>query len=48
MDDKRFDSLARTVGRRGSRRDAFQVLAAAGLSAATARIGTGAEPTEAA
>ena len=39
MDGNRFDSLARTVGRRRSRRDAFQALAAAGLSAAAARIG---------
>ena len=44
MDGKRFDSLARTVGRRRSRRDAFQALAAAGLAAAAARLGLGAEP----
>src|SRR5215212_2314177 len=44
MDGKRFDSLARRVGRRRSRRDAFQALAAAGLTAASARIGLGTEP----
>ena len=48
MDGKRFDSLARRVGRRRSRRDAFQALAAAGLAAAAARIGLGTEPAEAA
>ena len=44
MDGKRFDSLARTVGRRRSRRDAFQALAAAGLAAAAARLRLGTEP----
>jgi hypothetical protein len=44
MDGNRFDSLARTVGRRRSRRDAFQALAAAGLAAAAARIGLSREP----
>ena len=48
MDGKRFDSLARTVGRRRSRRDAFQALAAAGLAAAAVRIGLTTERTEAA
>jgi hypothetical protein len=44
MDGIRFDSLARTVGRRRSRREAFQALAATGLSAAAARIGLVSEP----
>ena len=45
MDGNRFDSLARTVGRRRSRRGAFQALAPQRLSAAAAiRIGLGAEP----
>jgi hypothetical protein len=48
MDGKRFDSLARRVGRRRSRRDAFQALAAAGLAAAATRIGLATEPAEAA
>ena len=48
MDGKRFDSLARTVGRRPSRRDAFQALAAAGIAAAAARLGLGTEPAAAA
>jgi hypothetical protein len=43
MDGKRFDSLARRVGRRRSRRDAFQALAAAGLAAAAARLGLSTE-----
>ncbi len=48
MDGRRFDSLARTVGRRRSRREAFQALAAAGVTAAATRIGLGAEPAESA
>ena len=48
MDSKRFDSLARTVGRRGSRRSAFQALAAAALTAASARVGLSEEPAVAA
>jgi hypothetical protein len=48
MDGNRFDSLARSVGRRRSRRDAFQALAAAGLAAAAVKIGLGTEPAEAA
>jgi hypothetical protein len=48
MDSKRFDSLARTVGRRRSRRSAFQALAAAALTAASARVGLSEEPAVAA
>lgn len=47
MDGKRFDSLARTVGRRRSRRDAFQALTAAALTAAAARVGLATEPAAA-
>ena len=47
MDSKRFDSLTKRIGRRRSRRDAFRVLAAAGLAAAAARIGLGTEPAAA-
>ena len=43
MDDKRFDALAKTVGRGRSRRDALQALAAAALVAASARIGFASE-----
>src|SRR5215212_5278145 len=48
MDGKRFDSLARRVGRRRSRRDAIQALATAGLTAALTRIGLRTEPAAAA
>jgi hypothetical protein len=48
MDSKRFDSLAKMIGRRRSRRDAIQALAAAGITAAAARIGLTAEPATAA
>jgi hypothetical protein len=48
MDSKRFDSLAKMIGRRRSRRDAFQALAAAGLAAAATRTGLAAEPATAA
>ena len=48
MDSKRFDSLARMVGRRRSRRGAFQALAAAALAATSARIGLSTEPAAAA
>jgi hypothetical protein len=47
MDGKRFDSLAKKIGRRRSRRDAFQALATAALAAAATRIGLGAESAEA-
>jgi hypothetical protein len=47
MDSKRFDSLAKKIGRRRSRREAFQALAAAGLAAAATRIGLGTEPAAA-
>ena len=39
MDASRFDSLSKTVGRRRSRRGAFQALASAALTAASARVG---------
>jgi hypothetical protein len=48
MDGKRFDSLARTIGRRRSRRGAFQALSAAALTAISARIGLSEEPVAAA
>jgi hypothetical protein len=47
MDGIRFDSLARTVGRRQSRRGAFRALASAALGATAIRIGLGADQTEA-
>jgi len=48
MDGKRFDSLARTIGRRRSRRGAIQALAAAALTAASVRVGLSEEPVAAA
>src|SRR5829696_1487983 len=48
MDSKRFDSLAKTVGRRRSRRSAFQALAAAALTTASVRVGLSEEPAVAA
>lgn len=48
MDSRRFDSLARTVGRRRSRRSAFQALAAAALTAASVRVGLSEDPVVAA
>ncbi len=47
MDSKRFDSLAKTVGRRRSRRSAFQTLAATALTAASVRLGLSEEPAAA-
>jgi hypothetical protein len=47
MDGKRFDSLAMTIGRRRSRRGAFQALASVALGATAVRIGLSAEPAEA-
>ena len=48
MDSNRFDSLAKTIGRRRSRRSAFQALAATALTAASVRLGLSEEPAAAA
>ena len=48
MDGNRFDSLARSIGRRRTRRDAVQALAAAALTAASVRVGLSEEPVAAA
>ena len=48
MDSNRFDSLARTVGRRRSRRGAIQALGAAALTAVSVRLGLIEEPAVAA
>ena len=48
MDGKRFDSLARTVGRRASRREAMQALATTALGAVAVRIGLSTESVAAA
>ena len=47
MDSKRFDSLAKTVGRRRSRRSAFQAMATAALTATSVRVGLSEEPAAA-
>jgi len=48
MDSKRFDSLAKTVGRRRSRRSAIHALTGAALTAASAKLGLASEPAVAA